>query len=79
MKRDLKILGVVLAVACAMSAIAASAASGQVGTVIADGPVTLTGTQTGEASQNQLAAFGGTTTCASAIYTGWPDPLKSVA
>jgi hypothetical protein len=70
MKRNLKTLGLALMIASAMSAIAASAASGQVGTVIADGLVTLTGTQTGEASKNQLTAFGSTIQCPSAVYTG---------
>ena len=69
MARNLKALGLALFVVFALSAVAASAASAQVGKLTSDGPVTLFGTQTGEAKNNALIAFGGETTCTKASYT----------
>ncbi len=54
MIRNLKALGLTLAAVFAMSAIAASAASAQQGTLTSDGPVTLYGTETGPAGSNAI-------------------------
>jgi hypothetical protein len=70
MIRNLKILGLGLVAVFALSAVTASAASAQVGTITSTGPVTLTGTQTGAKNENSLTAFGGVVTCANAKYTG---------
>jgi hypothetical protein len=70
MVRKLKVLGVALAAVFALSAMTASAASAQVGTITSTGPVTLTGTQTGVPNENSLTVFGGVVTCANAKYTG---------
>jgi hypothetical protein len=70
MIRNLKVLGLALVAVFALSAVAASAASAQVGTLTSTGPVTLDGVNTGEASANQLSAFGGTTQCPNVTYTG---------
>lgn len=83
MTRKLKALCHALAVISAFSAVAATVASAQQGVLTSDGPVTLTGTQTGEgepvtlvgtqtgaAGSNALTAFGGKTECVNAIYTG---------
>jgi hypothetical protein len=69
MIRNLKTLVSVLAMFAALNVVAASSASAQ--TLTSTGPVTLVGTQTGEAAKNQFSAFGGTTTCANAKYTGY--------
>jgi hypothetical protein len=69
MIRNLKVLGLALVAAFALSAVLASAATAQVGTFTSTGPVTLIGTQTGEASANQISAFGGTVRCPNAKYT----------
>jgi hypothetical protein len=68
MTRNLKALGLTLAVAFALCAVAASAASAQVGKLTADGPVTLTGALTGEPKKNNFTMFG-ETTCEKATYT----------
>jgi hypothetical protein len=78
MIRNLKALGLALVAVFALSAVVASAASAQVkpGTLTSTGPVTLIGTQTAPVGEedvtkkNFLSAFGGTTTCATAKYTG---------
>jgi hypothetical protein len=70
MNRNLKALGLALIAAFALSAVLASAASAQVGTLTSTGPVTLIATQTGEASANQITAFGGTIQCPNTQYTG---------
>jgi hypothetical protein len=70
MTRNLKALGLVLVAVFALSAVVASAASAQNGTLTSTGPVTLIGTQTGEGSANEWTALGGTTQCLNAKYTG---------
>jgi hypothetical protein len=70
MTRNLKALGLALVAVFALGAVVASAASAQSGTLTSTGPVTLIGTQTGETSKNQWTAFGGTTDCPNAKYTG---------
>jgi hypothetical protein len=69
MARNLKALGLALVVVFALCAVAASAASAQVGKLTADGPVTLFGTQTGEPTKNAFTMFGGDVTCEKATYT----------
>jgi hypothetical protein len=54
---NLKTLGLALIAVFAMSAVAASTASAQQGTITSDGPVTLTTTETG-VNANYLKAFG---------------------
>jgi hypothetical protein len=70
MIRNLKALGLALVAVFALSAVVASAASAQVGTLTSTGPVTLDGVNTGVASANQLTAFEGTTQCPNVTYTG---------
>jgi hypothetical protein len=70
MIRNLKILGLALVAVFALAAVLASAASAQVGTLTSTGPVTLIGVNTGPATENQWAAFGATTQCPNAVYTG---------
>jgi len=70
MIRKLKILGLALVAAFALSAVVASAASAQNGLLTAPGPMTLIGTQTGGAGSNALTAFGLTTECSKATYAG---------
>ncbi len=71
MTRNLKVLGLALVAAFAMSAMVASAASAQVGVVTSDGPFTLKGVPRAgsEASANSLTMFGQTFTCPNATYT----------
>jgi hypothetical protein len=69
MSRNLKALGLALIAVFALSAVVASAASAQNGKLTSDGPVTLFGTQTGEAKLNAVSLFGGETTCMKAAYT----------
>lgn len=69
MSRNLKVLGLALVVVFALCAVAASAASAQVGKLTSTGPVTLFGTQTGTKEKNARVAFGGETTCEKASYT----------
>jgi hypothetical protein len=57
MTRTLKFPGIVLGAIFAMSAVVASAASAQQGTIISDGSVTLTGSETGD-NKNHFKAFG---------------------
>jgi hypothetical protein len=66
----LKAAGLALVAVFALSAVLASAASAQVGTLTSSGPVTLIGTPTGEASVNQITALGGTLQCPNVQYTG---------
>lgn len=68
MTRKLKVLGLALVAVLALSAIVASAASAS--KLTADGPVTLLGTQTGEANANSWVMLGKTVTCPSTTYTG---------
>jgi hypothetical protein len=68
MIRNLKPLLLALIVASALSAVAASAASAQ-GTFTADGPFTLTATETG-VGLNAFTAFGVTVECPGTTYTG---------
>lgn len=70
MIRNIKALGLALLAVFALCASIAATASAQIGTLTSTGPVTLIGLETGEASANQIAAFGGTTQCATSIYTG---------
>jgi len=72
MIRNLKILGVALAAAFALSAVAASAALAveEQAFLTSDGPVTLTGTETGGGANNRLTAFGTFTECPGTTYTG---------
>jgi hypothetical protein len=67
---NLKTLSLVGMAICVMGAFGASAAYGQEGTFTADGPVTLTATQTGEKGSNALSILGSSTECSKAIYTG---------
>jgi len=69
MIRNFKTLGLALIVVFALSAVVASAASAQQGTLTSDGPVTLIGDETG-AAQNRLTAFGAFVECPGSIYTG---------
>jgi hypothetical protein len=57
MIRNLKTLGLALCIVFVMSAVAASAASAQQGTITSDGPLTITWSETG-VNQNYLKAFG---------------------
>lgn len=68
MIRNLKALGVALVAVFALSAVVASAASAQ-GKLTSDGPVTLTGTETGVGT-NFLKAFGLKVECPGSTYTG---------
>jgi hypothetical protein len=68
MIRNLKIMGLALVAVLAMSAMTASAASAQ-GKLTSDGPVTLRGKHTA-GTTNALTAFGASTVCNSATYTG---------
>jgi hypothetical protein len=72
MIRNFKVLGVVLAAVFAMSAVAASAASAQIGAITSDGPFTLKSVETGAAGSgsNALTAFGGRTECPGTVITG---------
>lgn len=71
MTRNLKALGLALVAVFAMSAIAASAASAQQGTLTSDGPVTLTASEKKpeEGGVNKLTAFGAEVTCPGSTYT----------
>jgi hypothetical protein len=70
MTRNFKILGLALMAIFALGAVAASVASAQTqGKLTSTGPVTLTGTETGE-KLNALTAFGGTVECPGSTYTG---------
>jgi hypothetical protein len=70
MTRNLKALGLVLGVVFAMGAMTASVASAQTpGELTSDGPVTLHGKHTAETT-NALTAFGASTVCNNATYTG---------
>jgi hypothetical protein len=53
MARRLNALGIALVVVLALSAMAASVAAAQVGKLTSDGPVTLFGSQTGEAKKTR--------------------------
>lgn len=72
MIRNLKALGLALVAVFAFSALSASAASAQSeqGTLTADGPVTLTGEETGTLFQNAFTNSLGKVTCDGSTYTG---------
>lgn len=70
MTRYLKALGLALGAVFAFSAVAVSSASAQEGKLTSDGPVTLTGTETGETLDNSFTAFGSSIHCPGATYTG---------
>jgi len=74
MIRNLKILGLAMGALLAFGAVAASSASAQEhphdqGLLTSDGPVTLTGEDTGE-EQNWFKAFGNEVECPESTYTG---------
>ena len=70
MIRNLKVLGLALVAAFALSAVVASAAMAQQGLLTSDGPVTLTGSETGAANANALVAFGLEIQCPGSSYVG---------
>ncbi len=70
MIRNLKALGLALVAVFAMSAIAATAASAQNGTLTSDGPVKLVGKNTA-GGINKLTALGISVECPNAHYTGF--------
>jgi len=76
MIRNLKALGLALAAVFALSAAAASVASAQQGTLTSDGPVTLTGTETG-ASANRVTMFGAFAECPGSTGTGHKYTVES--
>ena len=69
MIRNPKALGLALFAVFAMSAVAAQAASAANGILTSDGPVTLTGTETGT-SANRMSFFGVFFECPGSVYTG---------
>jgi hypothetical protein len=69
MARNLKVLGVALVALFATSAVLATAAMAQQGRITSDGPVTLTGTETGEKA-NFIKAFGLKIECPGTTYVG---------
>jgi hypothetical protein len=69
MTYKLKALGVALAAIFTIGVVVASAASAQQGILTSDGPVTLTGTETG-VEANRLTAFGTFVECPGSTYTG---------
>jgi hypothetical protein len=76
MIRNLKALGLALVATFALSALAASGASAQVGMLTAAVPVTLTGVQTAEGEPgNGLTAFGSSVKCAGSTYTGHKETV----
>jgi hypothetical protein len=70
MIRNLKALGIAVVAVLALSAIAASTASAQQGTLTSTGSVTLTGVNSGAATENRLTMFGFSTECPNVKYTG---------
>jgi hypothetical protein len=73
MIRNLKALGLALVAVFALSALAVSAASAQEqGELTSDGPVTLTGTETGTPINDNFFrnSLGAKITCAGSTYTG---------
>jgi hypothetical protein len=69
MNRNIKALGLAFAAMLCMGAVAASAASAQ-GVLTSDGPVTLTGEETGTLFQNSFTGEAGNITCEGSTYTG---------
>jgi hypothetical protein len=69
---NIKAFGLALAATFALSAVAASIASAGIttGEVRSDGPVTLTGTETGAGGLNAFTAFGAVNKCPGSTYTG---------
>lgn len=70
MIRKLKALGLGLVMIGALSALSASSASGQQAKLTSDGPVTLTGAETGALLSNSLTAPIGSITCDGSTFTG---------
>jgi hypothetical protein len=71
MIRNIKALGLAFAAMLCMGAVAASAASAQTqGVLTSDGPVTLTGENTGEGFDNAFTSQAGNVTCTEGTYTG---------
>jgi hypothetical protein len=70
MMRNLKTLGLALAVAFAISVVAAPAASAQQGFITSDGPMTLIAEETGEVGSNAVTAFGFRAECPGSTGTG---------
>ena len=69
MTRKLKVLGLGLLAACSVSAVMASGAAAQQGMLTSDGPVTLTGQETG-VGQNYATMFGLKAECPGSSATG---------
>src|ERR1044072_3755126 len=69
MIRNLKAPGLALMAVFALTAMAASTASAQQGTLTSDGPVTLIGTETGEPNDNSISMFGTTIRCPGSTHT----------
>jgi hypothetical protein len=69
MIRNLKVLGLALVAVFAMAAVTAAAASAQNALLTSDGPVTLTGEETGK-EVNRLTAFEAFVECPVSTYTG---------
>ena len=69
MIRNLKAQGLALMAVFTLTAMAASTASAQQGTLTSDGPVTLIGTETGEPNDNSISMFGTTIRCPGSTYT----------
>ena len=70
MIRNLKALGFALAALFALSAVAASTAPAQQGTITSTGPFIVTGTETGAAGSNAWTLFGLKTECPGSTYSG---------
>ena len=70
MIRNLKALVLAMAALFVLSAAIASAASAQQGTLTSDGPVTLTGEETGPSGSNATTMFGLSIQCPGTTYTG---------
>jgi hypothetical protein len=68
MIRNLKVLGLALVAVFALTAVAASVASAQNGTITSSGPVTLTATETA-GKVNALTGFGLEVKCPDSVYT----------
>jgi hypothetical protein len=70
MNRNLKLLGLALTAALALSAVAATTASAQKGMFTSDGPSTMTSAETAGGSENFLSALGMKIECPGSTYTG---------
>jgi hypothetical protein len=69
MTRNIKALGLAFVAMLCMGAVAASSASAQ-GVLTSDGPVTLTGEETGGLFANSFTGEAGNVTCEGSTYTG---------